>query len=65
MKIRTKIAIFLVAVMVSLIGFNLIASPSAVGGFKAGELNGYQVVVTATAQAGTAAQPVVHINGMP
>ncbi len=63
MKIQAKIAIFLVAVMVSLIGFNLIASPSAVGLFKAGELNGYRVVVTASTK--TEAQPVVHIYGMP
>ena len=65
MKIRTKIAIFLVAVMVSLIGFNLIASTSTVGLFKAGELNGYRVDVTVTAKAGPAARPVVHIYGMP
>jgi len=65
MKTQAKIAIFLVAVMVSLIGFNLIASPSAVGMFKMGQLNGYRVDVTVTAKAGLESRPVVHINGMP
>jgi len=63
MKTQAKIAIFLVAVMISLIGFNLIASPAAVGMFKTGQLNGYRVDVTVTAGVGT--QPVVQINGMP
>jgi hypothetical protein len=61
MKTQAKIAIFLVAVMVSLIGFNLIASPSAVSMFKVGQLNGYDVTVTAKAEA----RPAVHINGLP
>lgn len=63
MKTQAKIAILLVAVLVSLIGFNLIASPAAVGMFKVGQLNGYEVDVTA--KAGTDARPVVHINGLP
>ena len=65
MNTKTKIAIFLVAVMVTLIGFNLIASPSALGMFSIGKLNGYQVDVTASAKLGSQARPVVHINGMP
>lgn len=65
MKTQAKIAIFLVAVMVSLIGFNLIASPAAVSMFKAGQLNGYRVDVTVAANAGAEARPVVHINGLP
>jgi len=65
MNAKTKIAIFLVAVMVSLVGFNLIASPSALGMFSIGKLNGYQVDVTASAKLGSEARPVVHINGMP
>ena len=65
MKTQAKIAIFLVAAMVSLIGFNLIASPAAVGLFKTGQLNGYRVDVTVTAKAGPEARPVVHINGLP
>jgi hypothetical protein len=52
-------------VMVSLVGFNLIASPSALNMFSIGKLNGYQVDVTASAKPGSEARPVVHINGMP
>jgi len=65
MNNKTKIVIFLVAVMVTLVGFNLMASPSALGMFSIGKLNGYQVDVTASAKLGSQARPVVHINGMP
>jgi hypothetical protein len=65
MKTKTKIAIFLVAVMVSLVGFNLIASPSALGMFKMGQMNGYHVDVVVTAKTGSDAPAVVHINGLP
>jgi hypothetical protein len=65
MNTKAKIAIFLVAVMVSLVGFSLIASPSAVGIFKLGQMNGYHVDVIASAKAGSDAPPVVHINGLP
>jgi len=64
MKMRTKIAIFMVAVLVSLVGFNLIASPSALGMFKVGQLNGYSVDVVATAKMGPEAPVVVHINAI-
>ncbi len=64
MNARTKIAIFLVAVMVTLVGFNLIASPSAVDMFKVGRTNGYTVDVTVTAKLGSDAQPVVLISGL-
>jgi hypothetical protein len=60
MNAKTKIAIFLVAVLVSLVGFNLIASPSAVSLFKVGQLNGYSIDVIASAEPGPA---VVRING--
>jgi hypothetical protein len=60
MNIRTKIAIFLVAVLLSLVGFSLIASPSAVSLFKAGQLNGYSIDVVASAKTAPA---VVRING--
>jgi hypothetical protein len=65
MNTKAKIAIFLVAVMVSLVGFNLIASPSAVDIFKVGQLNGYHVDVVVTAKMGSDAPAVVHINGLP
>ena len=65
MNAKTKIANFLVAVLVTLVGFNLMASPSALNMFSIGKLNGYQVDVTASAKLGSEARPVVHINGMP
>lgn len=65
MNTKTKIAIFLVAVIISLVGFNLIASPSAVSLAKAGQLNGYTVDVIASAKVASEAQPVVQITGMP
>jgi hypothetical protein len=65
MNAKTKIAIFLVAVMVSLVGFSLIASPSVVDLFNLGNTPRYNVDVVVTAQSGSSAQPVVHINGLP
>ncbi|HVP90430.1 MAG TPA: hypothetical protein VMS75_04350 [Terriglobales bacterium] len=63
MNAKSKIAIFLVAVLISLVGFNLIASPSAVSLAKAGQLNGYSIDVVASAKAAPAAPAVVRING--
>jgi hypothetical protein len=59
MNAKAKVAIFVVAVLISLAGFNLIASPSAVRLFKAGQLNGYVIDVVASAKTA----PVVRING--
>lgn len=60
MNTRAKIAIFLAAVLISLAGFSLIASPSATGMFKVGQLNGYSIDVVASATTGPA---VIRING--
>ncbi len=63
MNAKSKIAIFLVAVLVSVVGFNLIASPSAVSLAKAGQLNGYSIDVVASAETVPAAPAVVRTNG--
>jgi hypothetical protein len=63
MNTKAKFAIFLAAVLISLVGFNLIASPSAVSLAKAGQLNGYSIDVIASAETGLSAPAVVHING--
>ena len=63
MNAKSKIGIFLVAVLVSVAGFNLIASPSAVSLAKAGQLNGYSIDVVASAKTAPAAPAVVRING--
>jgi hypothetical protein len=65
MKTRAKIAIFLVAVMISLIGFSLIASPSALSLFELGKNNVCHYDVVVTAKIGSSARPVVQINGLP
>jgi len=50
MKTRTKIAIFAAAVLMTLAGFNMIASKSAMELFRAGETAGYELIVTAQIQ---------------
>ncbi len=44
MKLRAKIAIFLIALMISFIGFNLIASPVARDVLNVGKNSEYEVV---------------------
>ena len=43
MKLRAKVAIFIVAVLISFIGFSLIASPSA-SMLKIGKEAGYEII---------------------
>ena len=50
MKTRTKIAVFAAAVLMTLAGFNMIASKSTLDLFHAGEPVGYEVLVTAQVQ---------------
>jgi hypothetical protein len=64
MKAKAKIAILLVAVMVTLVGFNLIASTSALGMSQLGQTGGYRVDVVVTAKLGSDAPAVVHFNGL-
>ncbi len=64
MKTQTKIVIFLVAVMISLIGFSLIASPSTLSLFELGKANVYHYDLTVTATVGSSVGPVVQINGL-
>jgi hypothetical protein len=63
MKNKTKIAILLVAVIITLAGFNLMSSPSAIDIMKVGKPTAYHVDVTVTAKHASAAQPTVRING--
>lgn len=50
MKFRTKAAIFLVAVLVTLVGFSLMASP-AIEMMKVGKDAGYEMISNYLAQA--------------
>ena len=58
MKSKTKIAILLVAVIITLAGFNLMISPSAIDIMRLGRPTPYHVDVTVTAQYGSDAQPI-------
>ena len=49
MKLKTKVAIFAAAVFLTLVGFNLIVTPSTLELFNVGKLSGYEIVVTAQA----------------
>jgi hypothetical protein len=64
MKAKAKIAILLVAVMITLVGFNLIASTSALGMSQLGQTRGFHVDVVVTAKLGSDAPAVVHFNGL-
>ena len=55
MKLREKLAIFAVAVLVTLVGFNLIAAPS-VDILKIGKQAGYEIIANYLARVETIAQ---------
>lgn len=54
MRFRTKVAIFLVAVLLTLVGFNLMATSPALDLLKGGKAAGNEVVVDNLANAETA-----------
>ena len=54
MKMKAKIAILAAAVLLTLVGFNMIVSPSTLDLIRAGRLGGYEVIVTASAHGGPA-----------
>jgi hypothetical protein len=55
MKLKEKLAIFVVAVLLTLVGFNLIAAPS-VDILKIGKQAGYEIIANYLAKVETAAQ---------
>jgi len=54
MKLRTKATIFLVAVLLTFVGFNLIASPAVVDLVKIGKKAGYNIIANVLAEETTA-----------
>ncbi|MGD9346869.1 MAG: hypothetical protein PVH84_13455 [Candidatus Aminicenantes bacterium] len=54
MKLRNKLAIFLVAVLITFVGFSLIASPS-VDILKVGKKAGYEIISNVLAKEANAA----------
>jgi hypothetical protein len=53
MKFRMKVMILAAAIVLSLVGFNLLVSSSTLDVINAGKLGGYEITVTAP-QAGSA-----------
>ncbi len=54
MNFKAKIAILLVAALISLAGFNLIASSSALDMMKVGKKAGYKIIANVLAEAESA-----------
>jgi hypothetical protein len=55
MKLKEKLAIFVVAVLLTLVGFNLIAAPS-VDILRIGKQAGYEIIANYLARVETTAQ---------
>jgi hypothetical protein len=51
MRFKTKVAIFLLATLITLAGFNLIASSSALDIMKVGKKAGYEIIANVLAKA--------------
>ena len=54
MRLRAKVAIFMIAVMLTFIGFNLMTSSVAVDLAKVGKEAGYEIISNVLAKAETA-----------
>ena len=63
MKLRTKITIFMIAVMLTFIGFNLMTPSAAVELMKVGKKAGYEIISNVLARAETAAHHSFIIKG--
>jgi len=57
MSLKSKIAIFLLATLITLTGFNLIASSSALDIMKVGKKAGYQIIANVLAETDLPADP--------
>jgi hypothetical protein len=51
MNLKAKIAIFLLAALITLVGFNLIASSPALDIMKVGKQAGYEIIANVLARA--------------
>lgn len=54
MSIKTKITIFIAAVLLTFFGFNMIASSGAADMIKVGKKAGYEIIANTVAKAETA-----------
>ncbi len=57
MRLRTRVVIFMAAVLITLMGFNLLASPSAIDMLKIGKDAGYEIISNYLAHG--ASQPAI------
>lgn len=63
MRLKTKVAIFMASVVLTLIGFNLIASSSVVDILKVGKMAGNQIISNVLAKTETPAPRPSLIKG--
>jgi hypothetical protein len=63
MKLRTKIAIFMIAMMLTFIGFNLMTPSAAVELTKVGKEAGYEIISNMLARAETPTHNSFFIKG--
>ncbi len=63
MRFKQRLAIFLLAVLLTFVGFNLLASPSAVELVKVGKQAGYEIIANVLAETGAGAYLSTKIGG--
>lgn len=63
MRLRTKVAIFMIAVMLTFVGFNLMASSAAVDLMRVRKVAGYEIISNVLAKAETATHHSFLIDG--
>jgi hypothetical protein len=63
MRIKQKIAILLLAVLLTFVGFNLLAFPSAVELIKVGSQAGYEIIANVLAKAEAASYHSINMGG--
>ena len=63
MKLKEKIAILALAVIITFVGFSLIASPSTVDLMKVGKKAGFEIISNVLAKAETALDHSYQLKG--
>ncbi|KPJ70220.1 hypothetical protein AMJ44_00460 [candidate division WOR-1 bacterium DG_54_3] len=63
MRFKQKVAIFLLALFLTFVGFSLVASPSAVELVKVGKQAGYEIIANVLAEAGAGASLSTNMGG--
>ena len=63
MRFKQKLAIFLLAVLLTFVGFNLLTSPSAVELVKVGKQAGYEIIANVLADARVGASLSTNTGG--